>query len=316
MPNLSAIEYKTIPFELKGTSSDGHGTFEGVGAAFHNIDAVGDIIAPGAFKDSLPEFLAEGFIGGQDHNWTSPIGHPYEAREVDGGLYIKAVFDNTPEAQATRAKMTVNPISGRATIKQLSIGYKAIGPKQLSENEVKSYWDAAKYNPSPLDIERAKSGARLLSKIKTYEVSPVLAAANGRALIHGVKSAATAGFAEHSQMVASALRESLDVVAEFFKRFERRAEVRFKEGRELSAANWSAMKDVHDSHCAMCDEHVAIRDKMAAILERTKPKDKGAPATPDAKTSPEPIVESAIDLAAVMAQYAQTMYATNPAFDR
>lgn len=316
MPTLSAIEYKTIPFELKGTSSDGHGTFEGVGGAFHNIDHVKDIIAKGAFAGTIADFLSDGFIGGQDHNWTSPIGHPYEAKEVDGGLYVKAVFDNTPDGQATRAKMAVNPISGRATIKKLSIGYKTLESKNLNEQEVKSYWQDAGYTPSPADLERSKGGVRLLTKLKLFEVSPVLQPANDLASIHGVKSAASAGFAEHSQMVASALRESLDVVAEFFKRYERRTEVRFKEGRELSAANWSAMKDVHDRHCAMLDEHRAVGDKMAAILERTKPKDKGAPTTPDAKTSPEPVAAPAIDLAAVMAQFAQTMYATNPAFNR
>lgn len=316
MPNLSAIEYKTLAFELKGTSDDGYGTFEGVGAAFHNIDKVKDIIAKGAFQDDLPEFLSSGFIGGQDHNWTSPIGHPYEAKEVDGGLSFKAVFDNTPDGQSTRAKMAVNPISGRATIQKLSIGYKTIESKQLDEQEVKSYWDSAGYKPSPADLERSKGGVRLLTKLKLFEVSPVLHPANDLAAIHGVKSLVPEDFAEHSQLVASALRESLEVVEAFSKRYEGRAEARFKDGREISAANWTAMKDVHDRHVAMSDEHTAIGEKMAAILERTKPKEKAAPPLQVAKTSPEPVAVPAIDYASVMAQYAQTMYATNPAFGR
>jgi HK97 family phage prohead protease len=309
-----AFEYKTLPFELKGASDEGYGTFEGVGAVFNNVDRVNDIIAKGAFREALAEFIADGFIGGQDHDWQAPIGHPYEAKEVDDGLFIKAVFDNTPEAQATRAKMTANPISKRATIKKLSIGYRTVESKDIDAGEVDAYWAGVGYTPSADDLERSRGGIRLLTKLKLYEVSPVLRAANDLASIHGVKSSAPEGFAEHSQLVASTLRESLEEVEAFFKRFEGRAEARFKEGRELSATNWNAMKDVYDRHVAAGEELEAIGAKMAAILERTKPKPKDpGKSEPDAKTSPETTAAPAIDQADVMARYARILYATNPA---
>lgn len=273
MPTLSAIEYKTIPFELKGTSSDGHGTFEGVGGAFHNIDHVKDIIAKGAFAGTIADFLSDGFIGGQDHNWQSPIGHPYEAKEVDGGLYVKAVFDNTPDGQATRAKMAVNPISGRATIKKLSIGYKTLESKNLNEQEVKSYWQDAGYTPSPADLERSKGGVRLLTKLKLFEVSPVLQPANDLASIHGVKSAASAGFAEHSRLVATISRESLEAFKQYVERCERRTEARVKEGRVLSTATRSEIADVNAQHRALCESHIGLCDRVDALLARTGPKD-------------------------------------------
>ena len=69
------LEYRTLPVELKliacqapagagsgagGDVTDGTWQFEGLAAAFHNIDdsLFGDIIAPGAFVQDLPAFLA------------------------------------------------------------------------------------------------------------------------------------------------------------------------------------------------------------------------------------------------------------------
>ena len=65
----------TVPFELKAASSvDGMaGEFSGYAAGIHNIDAVGDMILPGAFNADLPRFLAEGAVCYQ-HDWTMPMG--------------------------------------------------------------------------------------------------------------------------------------------------------------------------------------------------------------------------------------------------
>jgi HK97 family phage prohead protease len=203
------IERKCIPFEIKAVSEPSgpgdFGSFEGVGSAFHNIDSAFDIVAPGAFVDDIPRFLKEGFIGGLNHNWDSPIGHPVWASEIPAGLSIKGVFDDTPEAQSVRAKMRPNKASGRATIQKFSIGYRTLESEPLRDPEaVRSYWKSAGYSPAGDDEIRLKSafaprrhpqtgkdftpGVRLLKKLSLYEVSPVSVPANDRAVVTGAKA--------------------------------------------------------------------------------------------------------------------------------
>jgi HK97 family phage prohead protease len=236
--DATTIERKSVPFEAKALDEDApNGGFSGVGAAYLNIDGVGDIIAPGAFKDGIEEYLASGFVGGLGHDWNSPIGHPAEASETDRGLYVKAYFDPTPAAQAVRAMMTPNPRTGRATVSRLSIGYKTMESRLLNgPDEVKAYWAGAGYAPTPTDLERAESGARLLTKLRLFEVSPVLIPANDLAQVTGAKSdvpaasASKPGFAETSRKAVSVARESLEGVESAVASAERRAALRLKEG--------------------------------------------------------------------------------------
>jgi HK97 family phage prohead protease len=202
------IERKSIPFEVKAVEdpagAGAGGAFEGIGGCFHNIDSAGDIIAPGAFAADIPKFLADGFIGGLNHNWDNPIGHPVEAKETAEGLHFKAVLDDTPDAQAIRAKMRPHPASGRATIRKLSIGYRTLESEPLKDAEaVRSYWKSAGYAPAAQDESGLKSaftarrhpqtgkdytpGIRLLKKLSLYEVSPVSVPANDRAVVTGAK---------------------------------------------------------------------------------------------------------------------------------
>ena len=44
------------PFEVKFADAGTPGTFEGYGAVFGNIDAYGDVIQKGAFKETLRDW--------------------------------------------------------------------------------------------------------------------------------------------------------------------------------------------------------------------------------------------------------------------
>src|SRR5688500_18891828 len=92
---MSRIEYKTLP--LTEVKTSGEGEFEGLAAAFCNVDesAWPDILAPGCFAHDLPDFLAEGFVSGVNHDWNCPIGRPLEARETPEGLYVRASISDT-----------------------------------------------------------------------------------------------------------------------------------------------------------------------------------------------------------------------------
>jgi HK97 family phage prohead protease len=188
-----AEDIKCIPFEIKaatsGTGPNDPPGFSGLGAAYHNLDLTGDIIAPGAFKDSLDRFLSIGVIGGLNHDWNNPIGHPVEARETPEGLYLKAVLDDSDDARNALAKMKINPASGRATIRRLSIGYKARDAQPLGPDEVRGYWAAHGYAPDALEVKalQSRKGARLLKRVDLYEISPVTVPANDRAVILAAK---------------------------------------------------------------------------------------------------------------------------------
>jgi HK97 family phage prohead protease len=190
--DAATIEFKSVPFEVKAAGEDSkypHGYMEGYAAVFNNLDSGGDIIVPGAFSAGLDRFIKDGFIGSINHGWDNPIGHPVEARETPEGLYIKAVFDASPDAQAVRAKMTPHPETGRATIRKFSIGYSATDAAHAGADEVRSYWKSVGYKASDAELARlaSRKKARMLRKTDLFEASPVSVAMNERALVASVK---------------------------------------------------------------------------------------------------------------------------------
>lgn len=262
---------KSVDFAVKAVSSAGSGSFEGLAAVYCNIDEVGDIIAPGAFTADLPAFLAEGFIGSINHDWDHPIGHPAEATETKDGLYIRAVFDASEDAQDVRSAMTPNPETGRATVRRLSIGYRAECRYLEGVDEVKAWWASVGYTPSDLDMSRALKGARLLTRVKLIEVSPVVQPANTLASVTGVKSLETKRFADHSREVVSALKGATEGLEAFVQRAEGRVNARVKAGRELSNANWTALKNLYDSHMDLMKSHGDMVARLKELLDRTSP---------------------------------------------
>ncbi len=171
--------HKHIALEIKAV--DDGGSFEGLGAVFHNVDSTGDIIAPGAFKGSIPSFLTDGFVGGLNHNWDQPIGRFTAAYETRDGLFVKAKLSDVPEGNRVRTLMQ------DGVVKKLSIGYETIESKMLTPDDTKAYWQANGYQPSEGDARRAGRPVRLLTAIKLHEVSPVTMPANDRAMVLGVK---------------------------------------------------------------------------------------------------------------------------------
>jgi len=171
--------------EKRGAASDGSWQFEGLAAVFHNIDdsLFGDIIAPGAFAADLPAFLADGFIGGLNHDWGAPLGRPLEASETEHGLAVKATISDTAYGRDVRTLMR------DGVIRHLSIGFRALGHTWLeTADEVRAYWREHGYAPAPEDLAKAQRGARLLTRIRLYEISPVAVPANPRTAIGTVRS--------------------------------------------------------------------------------------------------------------------------------
>lgn len=175
------MDFKILPFELKASEGDGS-QFAGHANAFYNIDSAQEIVTPGAFADTLEQFLAVGFIGGLNHNWDEPIGRPTTAREDAKGLYVEGQISNTQHGKDCKILLKDK------VVKKMSIGYRVLGDEYLENaEEVAAFWKQAGYTPTTNDIAKAQGGARLLTKLHLYEFSPVTVPANSMADITRVK---------------------------------------------------------------------------------------------------------------------------------
>lgn len=160
-------------FEVKFAPDDSM-VFEGYGAVFKNIDAYGDVIAPGAFaqflsdvnegKAAWPAMLSQ--HGGLQLTASdmTPIGVWTEIVEDGHGLKVKGQFANTPRGQEMYQLMKMEP---RPAIDGLSIGFI---PKE---------WEPRSKPEDP---------KRTLKRIDLIEISPVTRPANTLARVASVKS--------------------------------------------------------------------------------------------------------------------------------
>jgi uncharacterized protein len=164
--------------ELKFAGGENDMTFSGYGAVFGNVDSYGDVIAPGAFKDTLaraksahdwPAMLAQhgSFLGGGDN---TPVGLWTDMYEDTKGLVVDGKLAPTPRGQELYALMKMTP---RPAINGLSIGY------------VAKEWSAR---------SRPEEPRRTLKKVDLMEVSIVTMPANPKARVTQVKAGSIRDF--------------------------------------------------------------------------------------------------------------------------
>lgn len=159
------LRYIERPFEIKGVQDDG--VFEGFGSVFGNVDAYKEIVAPGAFSESLAAWKSAGRLPPVlwQHRSGEPIGPYVEMEEQPAGLWVKGhlLVNDVQRAKEARALMKAKAVNG------LSIGFVT---REDSFDRV--------------------TGIRTLKKIDLWEVSVVTFPANPSAQISSVKSAISA----------------------------------------------------------------------------------------------------------------------------
>jgi HK97 family phage prohead protease len=154
-------ELKTLPLAEYKVLADGSGTFEGYASVFGGVDSYGDTIDPGAYADTIPEFLHNGFLA-WGHDWHDPIATPLSAYEDGKGLYITAQFHSHADAQ--RARVIAAERLERGKSMGLSIGYEALEWEMRKvDTAVRNEWG------------ELTDKVRALKKIKLFEVSLVTA---------------------------------------------------------------------------------------------------------------------------------------------
>ena len=123
----------------------GTGVFAGYASLFGRRDQSGDIVLPGAFKDTLKRKSTSTIRMLFQHDPAEPVGTWLELRETEQGLYVEGRLD--PNVQRGRELLSLLDSNG---LDGLSIGFKTVVARR----------------------DRA-SGARLLQRIDLWEVSLV-----------------------------------------------------------------------------------------------------------------------------------------------
>lgn len=156
------LRYIERPFEIKAVEEDG--IFEGRGSVFGNVDSYKEIVAPGAFTDTLAAWKAQNRLPPVlwQHRSGEPIGPHLEMEERADGLYVKGqlLVNDVQRAKEARALMKAKAVNG------LSIGF-----------------------VTREDTYDRVTGIRTLKKVDLWEVSVVTFPANPAAQISSVKSA-------------------------------------------------------------------------------------------------------------------------------
>jgi len=160
------FEKRGVPMlSIKALSETGE--IEGYGSTFGGEpDAYGDVIAAGAFTESLAGHKAAGTMPKMlwQHDRHEPVGKWLEAAEDDRGLLLKGKLNlNVEKGRRAYEHLKAGDIEG------LSIGYRV---KVYSVDEDTDVWT--------------------LLKIDLREVSVVTEGANASATVHGIKAARAA----------------------------------------------------------------------------------------------------------------------------
>lgn len=241
------LEYKTFSLTELKIDPEGDdnpsGSFEGYTSVFGTVDAVGDTVDKGAYKDTIPQFLKRGFVSWA-HNWAEPIGLITEAREDEHGLFIKGVFHSDPDSQ--RYRLRVKERLDHKKFMGLSIGYKALEVEPRKVRKYRNAWG------EETDMARA------LKKVQLFESALVMVPAEEHSGVTGIKAydgGYIPSFEEHTRHV------QVDV-EEWHERLK--AVIAYadaKEGRAISAARRARISSVAEALRLAAQEIDAMLDE-------------------------------------------------------
>ena len=208
-------ETRAYSLSIKAASEDG--TIEGYGSVFGNVDEWDDIIAAGAFKNTIAAHKTAGTMPAMlwQHESDAPLGVWTEMSEDANGLRIKGKLClETEKGKEALALLKMSAING------LSIGF------------VSKEWT---YNND--------TNIRTLTDIDLWEVSLVTFPANKKARVTNVKSAGELNAPKDAERVLRESGFSKSDATAFVSRVMRMGEERSdsaKSADDLQAyiANW------------------------------------------------------------------------------
>ena len=176
------MEYKTVSFK----AADDFGKISGYFSTYDEIpDSYGDIIAPGAFTDTIKAREATGhpFPLCVNHDLNQIAGQVDSIEDTKKGPLMTASFFNTPLAQEWRE------IVKSGAVFQFSFAYDVLGMEL------------------PTEAQKAKGITRILTKLDLFEVSIVVVPANQNAVVTDIKAGR-----RNSKKDADAIRQAITLL--------------------------------------------------------------------------------------------------------
>lgn len=223
-------------FEVKFAADAADGTFSGYGAVFSNLDSYGDVIQPGAFKDTLkawkktgryPPMLLQHAMGMTTEDCL-PVGVWTAMEEDDVGLKVdgRLIAMDTDRAKYIHEGLKTRALDG------LSIGYV---PKEFVMGT------------------KPKEPRRMLKAVELMECSVVVFPANDKARVGAVKSALDFSKADWRDVEAALRDEGLS---------------RADAAKAVSGFKSYLRRDAGDPDQALRDE--ATSDELRTLAERIR----------------------------------------------
>lgn len=179
----AAMQVRAFDYQVKAVNSDG--LFSGYGSVFGNVDSYNEVVAPGAFAESLQATRAKGrtFPVLWQHRSGEPIGNwdINSLKEDSHGLFGEGQLwlNEAPYAKVAYRGMQAKAITG------LSIGY-CVREDSFDE----------------------KTRIRTLKRLDLVEISVVTAPANDDARIDAVKAVIAQGGLPSLKEFEQILREA------------------------------------------------------------------------------------------------------------
>lgn len=175
------MEYKTILFK-----TDDSGRVSGYFSTYdEEPDSYGDIVAPGAFEETIKARQETGhpFPLCFNHNMDAVIGTVDSIEDTEKGPLITASFFNTAKAQEVREMVKSGAVF------QFSFAYEI---REAAE---------------PTAEQKAKGIVQVLKKLDLFEVSIVVVPANQNAVVTDIKSGR-----RNSKKDADAIRQAITLL--------------------------------------------------------------------------------------------------------
>lgn len=231
------MEHKDLKLEVRSFDADER-TLSGYASTFgFPTDSYGDIVARGAFVDSVQKIKTQGLPLLMDHDTSvkSVLGTVIDAYEDDIGLFIKARLADTESVNEIRQKLIQGHLS------KMSIGFFI---------EKQSF------------IEDAGKEVRVIEKANLMEISVVTIPANDRATILSVKAQETK---EADAMIAAEKKELQEPSIEFLE--EAYAEYAQFE-QQLQEDGVRANEVTENASPCKTPEHIAL-ESIADLLQQS-----------------------------------------------
>lgn len=219
--------YTATGLEVKQEGEQG--LVRAVFATLNVIDEDGDVTLPGAFGDQAVKLAAWG------HRWQElPVGRGRIFEEGE-----KAIFDGQFFLDTVAGREHFLTVKNLAELQEWSYGFKIL---ERSEGEFE---------------ERQ---VQFLKRLQVYEVSPVMVGAGVETMTLAIKGDMKGWtYTDHAEHVLASVQA-------FVERSGSLADLRAKEGRALSEANRSRLRE-------MGEAAMALKSELDDLLRASEPED-------------------------------------------